>query len=377
MARSPRKPKISDASIGDSGLLEVSSSLHSRPKALVFISHDSRDGDLAEAFSNLLLDVSGGMLKSFRSSDKKGSSGIEFGEEWYTAIISQLGYATDVVALLSQRSIDRPWILYEAGMAKGKLDTTVIGVALGVPLDRVVTGPFGQFHNCADDEDSQTKLVMQLLQRNPDASPREDTVRQQVRTFRKQVETILNSRGKMSAPPTPQTDDQSTAKLFEEVKAMVRELPDRIDERGRSLSKRGSTKRMKRFHPMMFEELLFHPGLRKVKGGASTSWMIVISMLRDDFPWLYEPGMELYRALRTGHGRDIERSRRQLLDILNITSRGPLFHELMAPDDKESFFFLRHLDDFVERVVSESRRGGSEPELIEPPVVSPETPPSS
>ena len=34
---------------------------------LVFISHDSRDADLAEAFGNLLTDASGGILKSFRS----------------------------------------------------------------------------------------------------------------------------------------------------------------------------------------------------------------------------------------------------------------------------------------------------------------------
>jgi hypothetical protein len=46
---------------------------------LVFISHDSRDADLAEAFSNLLTDASAGILKSFRSSDKKGTTGIEFG----------------------------------------------------------------------------------------------------------------------------------------------------------------------------------------------------------------------------------------------------------------------------------------------------------
>ena len=38
---------------------------------LVFISHDSRDAQLAESFSALLRRVSAGMLKSFRSSDKK------------------------------------------------------------------------------------------------------------------------------------------------------------------------------------------------------------------------------------------------------------------------------------------------------------------
>lgn len=101
---------------------------------LVFISHDGRDADLAEAFSKLLKSVSAGMLKSFRSSDKKGTEGIEFGDEWYKRLMAKLDTASDVVCLLTERSIDRPWILYEAGVAKGKLDTPVHGIAVGVPF---------------------------------------------------------------------------------------------------------------------------------------------------------------------------------------------------------------------------------------------------
>src|SRR5687768_6608815 len=61
-----------------------------RPKPLVFISHDTRDADIAEAFADLLQDASGGVLKSFRSSDRKGTAGIEFGAEWYSAIMEKL-----------------------------------------------------------------------------------------------------------------------------------------------------------------------------------------------------------------------------------------------------------------------------------------------
>lgn len=185
----------------------------SRGKAMVFISHDSRDAELAEAFAILLSDVSAGTLKSFRSSDKKTSSGLEFGAEWYKAIMSQLEDATDVVALLTRQSVDRPWILYEAGVAKGKLDTNVLGVALGVPLEKVSTGPFGQFQNCGDDEDSLTKLVMQLLARNPDASPREEAVRRQVKAFIGQVQKLLSVAGKSAEKS--ETDETSIAKLFE------------------------------------------------------------------------------------------------------------------------------------------------------------------
>ena len=79
---------------------------------MIFISHDSRDAELAEALSKLLSSVSAGVLKSFRSSDRKGSQGIEYGVEWYPELMSRLDAASDVVCLLTPRSLDRPWILY-------------------------------------------------------------------------------------------------------------------------------------------------------------------------------------------------------------------------------------------------------------------------
>ena len=172
----------------------------------VFISHDARDADLAEAVANLLTDASGGMLKSFRSSDRKGSGGIEFGMEWYKAIMSSLAKATDVVALLTQHSVDRPWILYEAGVAKGKLDTTVLGVAVGIALDKANTGPFAQFQNSGDDEDSLTTLVLQLIRKIPNASPREEAVRRQVQAFRNSIGSLLKNRGK-PAEAEPKIDN--------------------------------------------------------------------------------------------------------------------------------------------------------------------------
>jgi hypothetical protein len=357
-----RKKKAS-ASSAEEVAADSQTVLATRARTLVFISHDSRDAGLAEAFANLLSDVSAGTLKSFRSSDKKGTSGIEFGTEWYKAIMSQLGDATDVVALLTQHSIDRPWILYEAGVAKGKLDTNVLGIALGVPLEKVSSGPFGQFQNCGDDEDSLTKLVVQLIRRNPDASPREEAVRMQVRVFLEDVKKILSAKGKPTAHVG--TDDSSVAKLFEEVKVMVRELPERVDDRVRSVTKRGLLKRGRRLHPVMFEEFLFHPALRESRHGPAAAWLLFISALRDDFPWFYELGMDLYRALRRGDARQISEARHNLKAILEITTRGPFFHEMYRPDDEEVFFVAKNLpqmvDHFLDSAVARSRkRAGKE-----------------
>jgi hypothetical protein len=92
---------------------------------LVFISHDGRDAELAEAFSKLLKSVSAGMIKTFRSSDKKGTEGIDFGDEWYKRLMAKLQSTSDVVCLFTERSLDRPWILFEAGVAKGELSAGV------------------------------------------------------------------------------------------------------------------------------------------------------------------------------------------------------------------------------------------------------------
>src|SRR6267378_4268720 len=134
---------------------------------MVFISHDGRDAELAEAFGKLLKSVSAGMIKTFRSSDKKGTEGIDFGDEWYKRLMVRLQATSDVVCLFTERSLDRPWILFEAGVAKGKLNTPVVGVALGVPLNRVSAGPFYQFQNMDDSEGDLTKLVNQLARRVP------------------------------------------------------------------------------------------------------------------------------------------------------------------------------------------------------------------
>ena len=195
---------------------------------LVFISHDSRDNNIAEAFANLLNDVSGGILKSFRSSGRRGTTGIEFGAEWYRAIMEKLDGATDVVALLTPHSMDRPWILYESGFAKGKLNATVLGLAIGVPLDQVTTGPFAQFQNCGDDEDSLRDLVLQLVHRHSQNRPRDAAVRLHVGEFLKAINTVQTSKDWNISAPKGKSDDSSIARLFEEVKILVRNVPDQV-----------------------------------------------------------------------------------------------------------------------------------------------------
>lgn len=284
---------------------------------LVFISHDSRDSELAEAFSKLLKSVSAGMIKTFRSSDKKAGDGIDFGEEWYRRLMTQLQATSDVVCLFTERSLDRPWILFEAGVAKGKLDTPVVGVALGVPLSRVSAGPFYQFQNMDDGEEDLTKLVHQLARRVPGLELDPDVVKAQIQAFKATEASIVESFG-TSGGHGGDSEESSVAKLMEEMKT----LPSRVAERlvDEDPFRR---RRMMRFHPMMFEELMHMSG----EPGDPVAILMAASILRDDMPWLYELAMEVYRAAKTGNAESIKRELQRLRRFSKMMMRGPFMEE--------------------------------------------------
>ena len=200
----------------------------SRP--LIFISHDHRDASLAQAFAHLLTDASGGFLKSFWSSDRQSGAGIEFGAEWYPEIMRKIADATGIVALLTKNSIGRPWILYEAGVAKGKLNKPVYGIVLGVSFDQATRGPFGQFQNSGYDVESLTKLVMQLIRKNSEAEPREEAVRRQVIVFRESVDSLISetSVGEQSGSG----EMEASGPALEQMRLAIQDIRERVhDER--------------------------------------------------------------------------------------------------------------------------------------------------
>lgn len=328
--------------------VSIDSSLGKTANPFVFISHDTRDAELAEAFSNLLKSVSAGVLKSFRTSDRRGNQGIEYGIEWYPEIIKNIQAASDVVCLLTERSVNRPWILFEAGMAKGKLDTPILGVALGIELKNVSTGPFAQFQNCADDEDSLTKLVFQLVTRIPGSEPDKDTIRFQVDKFKSSIEEILTKLGAPAAPASSAKRqkldeiENSSAKLFEEIKIMFQDLPSRIEKNENSRSVR----RRRRIHPHMVEEIVF------TSKNPLLGVRIGLGMFKDTLPWVYDEGCTLLAKLETAK---TSTAKQKLLmefeELLMFSTRNPYIEKYMIESD-EDYHLFRELPKMLMHAVS-------------------------
>lgn len=294
------------------------------------------------------------MLKSFRSTDKKGNEGIDFGDEWYEKLMTKLEAASDVVCLFTERSLDRPWILYEVGVAKGKLNRRVHGIALGVTLNRVNTGPFYYFQNCDGSEEELTKLVLQLARRVPGIEPDADVVRTQVKAFRAAAEKILEKfGGKGDKPPA---EENPMARLVEEMKSLVRDLPSRVAERMTELGDPLRRKRLRRFHPMMIDELLHMTG----EPGDPIGILMAASVFRDDAPWLYELAMEAYRAAQSGDPASVKSVITRIHRFAEMMMRGPLMEDFGIGGKEMHMFmmeFPRMLEHMLHRTIEEKKPG--------------------
>jgi hypothetical protein len=310
---------------------------------LIFISHDSRDAELAEAFSKLLGSVSAGMLKAFRSSDKKGKEGIEFGDEWYKRLMDKLDSASDVVCLFTERSIERPWILYEAGVAKGKLNKPVLGLALGIPLNAVSTGPFFQFQNSDDSVDSLIKLLKQLADRVPLLELDDDVLKGQVKLFKEKTDKILSALNETIDKDEP-ASDSAAAKILEEMKVMIRDLPGRIEDRVSEGTSPKRRRKLRHFHPMMLDKMMFMSEEENNPIGI----LIMAGLFRDDMPWLYELAIEAYRTIKSGNISEAETLLNSLGNSEKLIMSGPFREEFIENPEMDMIMhefpqMLRHL----------------------------------
>ena len=106
---------------------------------------------------------------------------------------------------------------------------------------------------------------------------------------------------------------------------------------------------------MMVEEILHVSKIDDLTG-----LLVILGMLRDDFPWLYEIGLEAHRAIKGGSPGQIRKAGESFQRAMELTMHGPFSREL---HDKESFFLVREsmeiLDRFINRAMEENiaRRG--------------------
>jgi len=266
---------------------------------------------------------------------------IAAGERWSAELATELEASNFGIISVTPENVSEPWILFEAGsLAKSLQESKVVPLLLNLELSDV-TGPLGQFQAKKAERDGIRAVVESI---NKSASEPLDDVR------KNQLFDALWSafQDKLSAIPEQQHSTKpkrATHEVLEELVASVRSFDSRLRsieelaDRGDLRSRRG-----RRIHPMMFEELMHMTGRERAD---PTALILFASVIRDDAPWLYEMLMDTYREANFG-GRRAAKAYHRLLEFVDMTRHHPIMEELMM--SKEMHSFVRELQRFLHEV---------------------------
>ena len=139
----------------------------------VFISHSHEEKDLALAWQTLLDHISQGAIEIWLSSDTKPTGGLKIGAEWRESIYEKLSNSNYVIAILSPASIDRPWILWECGVASGtNKERGLIPVVYSMPLSDF-EGPLSSYQAYSGEDKSKIEEICERLMVEAGLTPKE------------------------------------------------------------------------------------------------------------------------------------------------------------------------------------------------------------
>ena len=126
----------------------------------IFVSHDARDCQFAKLFCKLVEGASQELLHTFCSSR---TGDINYGDEWYKKLMTEIDSSNAIVCLLTRNSLKKPWILFEAGLAKGKAPNKKIR-ALVIDTKVKPQSPFSHFQQCRCERESVMQLIIELIE---------------------------------------------------------------------------------------------------------------------------------------------------------------------------------------------------------------------
>lgn len=305
------------------------------------------------------------------------SEDIDKGARWSTDIAKELEDSTFGILCVTKNNMEAPWLSFEAGALSKTMEKSFVTPFLFDIKRSDVKGPILQFQSTIFDKEDIKKLLKTLNKACGDSgiseSQLEKTFDVWYPTLEKELTNIKDSI--IDNTPNQNTDEKEThsSEILEEILDLSRDnqkllrnpdskIYDDLDEMKKSISQianRNSdmydkTRAYRKYSSMMLEEIL-HMGFsinRKAYG-----FLMILSLFREDFPWIYEMGKETIDILNSDKNPD-EKSLavKDFKEIIDFTWGHPLMHELFYRNknnlriSKDMPYILnRYLDEILEQ----------------------------
>lgn len=291
------------------------------------------------------------------------SEDIDKGARWSTDIAKELSDSTFGILCVTRENINAPWLTFEAGALSKTMDKAFVSPFLFDIKRSEVDGPILQFQSTIFEKEDLKKLITTL---NKACEKDGLTAERLSKAFEVWYPTLESELAKLRETEPPEHDgengselqtpkaqeileeilelsrinqklirnpDGSSGSTLEEIRSLLRTLIDRSNRFDDPMSVR----KMRKFHPMLLDELM---DMTLSKGSGYVGIQIALGLLKEQFPWIYDAGMEAINILRSRRGIE---EKHEALDQFRRVMEFSFEHPIMR--DQEMHFLFRRLTD--------------------------------
>lgn len=300
------------------------------------------------------------------------SEDIDKGARWSTDIAKELEDSTFGILCVTRENINAPWLNFEAGALSKTMDKSFVSPFLFDIKRSEVHGPILQFQSTVFEKEDLKKLVNTLNKACEKDRLSTDRLSKTFEVWYPTLETELNALREVPATEEQQPEgalkDAHTQEVLEEILELTRinqklirnpegAIADQVEETRQMVRdllerygrKEGmhSLRSLRRFHPMLVDEIL-HTTLHENEGD-NIGVQMTLALVRDEFPWIYETGMETLRILKSRNAtKQKEMAVQTFTRIVEFTFEHPLMREKMERS-KEWHMLSRELPHMMKR----------------------------
>lgn len=300
------------------------------------------------------------------------SEDIDKGARWSTDIAKELENSTFGILCVTRDNINAPWLTFEAGALSKTMEKSFVSPFLFDIKRSEVDGPILQFQSTIFEKEDLQKLVntmnkacekdrlsperltkafevwyptleneLNALRVKPDAEEEKPEGALKDSHSQEILEEILDlSRSNQKLIRNP---EGTITTQLEETRQILRELLDRQNRREDMIGSRS----MKRFHPMMLDELLHITAMEMED--STVGVQIALAMIRDEFPWIYETGAEAIKVIKSRVSlNEKEKAIQAFTRVVEFTFEHPLMRDRMERN-KEWHIMSRELPHLLAR----------------------------
>lgn len=284
------------------------------------------------------------------------SEDIDKGARWSTDIATELENSTFGILCVTKDNINAPWLSFEAGALSKTMDKSFVSPFLFDIKRSEVDGPILQFQSTIFQKEDIHKLLKSLNKACgeasiPEAMPNKafevwyPTLEEELNKIKGiQDETEVTDSPKDLSPAYSEileeildlsrnnqkllrTTDPKLYESLEQLKLLAQEQIERTERNSELELKRTA----RRFQPMFLEELI-HVSNRGRKN--PFGFLIILSQLKRDFPWIYDSGKELLAILKSRSNKDTKvEAIENFQEMIDFTFQHPLMRDMLGKKD--------------------------------------------